>query len=246
MAGRRSASARTPSAFAIWESSCTTACARRRHISTPCAVRSRRAWNPTTRRWDRSRVACFPRRASCASSELRAARRWRCSSRWSPRRERSWRPSCQRSPTDPTLTNSGIETIDSGEMQSRDLRLRLPHRGIDDRPQVDDPAEEEEPQYPGQTELQNRHPEPALHELAEAGNEEAACCGNHVTRGSLAGHGRVYGERASSRRESRVSRRCGIGSARAKLPRNCRAIAMYAGSESRDSSTTACAGFVAV
>ena len=40
--------------------------------------------------------------------------------------------------------------------------LRLKERGIEDRPQMDDPAEEHNPEQPGETEMDERHQKPPL------------------------------------------------------------------------------------
>jgi hypothetical protein len=71
---------------------------------------------------------------------------------------------------------------------------------------VDYPSEEEEPQYRSETELKNCHPEAPLHELAQSRNEEAAHSGNHVTRGTLAGHRRTSGLSLSFNYESPENR----------------------------------------
>jgi hypothetical protein len=47
-------------------------------------------------------------------------------------------------------------------------------RGIDDRPKMDRPSKEYEPQGESENELNDRHRETALKELPESGNEEAA------------------------------------------------------------------------
>src|ERR1700758_3852087 len=51
--------------------------------------------------------------------------------------------------------------------------LRLPDRRVDHRPEMDDPAEQEEPQHSGQHELDERHENPALEKLSQPRDEEA-------------------------------------------------------------------------
>jgi hypothetical protein len=45
---------------------------------------------------------------------------------------------------------------------------------------MNDPAQEKEPQDPGENELDDGDEEPALEELAQSGNEEAAKGRDHV------------------------------------------------------------------
>jgi hypothetical protein len=48
-----------------------------------------------------------------------------------------------------------------------------------------EPAKQEDPQHAGQHELHDGHQQPALEELAEARDEEAAQCGDDVSGGAL-------------------------------------------------------------
>jgi hypothetical protein len=65
------------------------------------------------------------------------------------------------------------------------LAPRLPGRGVEDRPEVDGPSEQKEPEHPGEDELEDGHEEAPLKELAKTGNEEAAQGGNDVSGGAL-------------------------------------------------------------
>jgi len=65
--------------------------------------------------------------------------------------------------------------------------FRPPERRVHDRPEVDGPSEQEEPEKDREAELKNRHSETALHELAKSGNEEAANRGDDVSCGTLSG-----------------------------------------------------------
>lgn len=67
---------------------------------------------------------------------------------------------------------------------------RLKQCRVEDRPEMDSPAEQEEPQHGGQHKLHDGHQQPALQKLAEAGDEKAAQCGNHIAGGTLSGHRR--------------------------------------------------------
>lgn len=70
------------------------------------------------------------------------------------------------------------------------LPRAFPAGGVDDRPEVDDPAEEDEPEGEGEDEVDERGEDAALHELAEAGDEEAAHGSDDVSCGALSGlHG---------------------------------------------------------
>jgi hypothetical protein len=52
--------------------------------------------------------------------------------------------------------------------------------GVNDGPKVYYPSEQEPPQCRSKDELQRRHKEPALNQLAQTGDEEAANGGNNV------------------------------------------------------------------
>lgn len=71
-------------------------------------------------------------------------------------------------------------------------RLRLPQGRVEDRPQVDQPAKEEEPEHPREHELDDRHHQAPLNELSEPGNEEAAQRGDDISGGTL-GHNASLG-----------------------------------------------------
>jgi hypothetical protein len=58
---------------------------------------------------------------------------------------------------------------------------------------MDDPAEEEPPEDPGEDELDGRLHQPALDELSEPGDEEAGERGDDVAGRALAGHGSIDG-----------------------------------------------------
>ena len=51
---------------------------------------------------------------------------------------------------------------------------RIKSRGVDDRPDVDDPAEQDPPENGRQHELDERCQRPALQQLSQARDEEAA------------------------------------------------------------------------
>jgi hypothetical protein len=68
------------------------------------------------------------------------------------------------------------------------LARRLEKSGVEDRPQMDDPPEQDKPEDCRQTKLDDRHHQSALKQLPQAGDEETAECGENVTRRTLASH----------------------------------------------------------
>ena len=62
------------------------------------------------------------------------------------------------------------------------LARRLEKSGVEDRPEVDDPPEQDKPEDCRQTKLDDRHPQSALKQLPQAGDEETAECGENVAR----------------------------------------------------------------
>src|SRR5690606_32306610 len=72
------------------------------------------------------------------------------------------------------------------------------------RPQMDNPAHEDEPQNSSQHGLHGSDKEPPLDELAESGDKEAADGGDDVAGGTLAGH---MGNACGSRCEKADARR---------------------------------------
>jgi len=58
----------------------------------------------------------------------------------------------------------------------------LKKRGVEDRPEVDDPPEQDKPEDCRQTKLDDRHHQSALKQLPQAGDEETAECGENVAR----------------------------------------------------------------
>ena len=64
----------------------------------------------------------------------------------------------------------------------------LPERGVENRPKVDEPSEENEPEYGRETKLNDRDQESALQELPEAWDEETAKRSDDVTGGTLTCH----------------------------------------------------------
>lgn len=61
-----------------------------------------------------------------------------------------------------------------------DLLARLKKCSIQDGPEMDDPSQQENPKNRGQTKLDNRHQQPALEQLPEAGNKETAERGENI------------------------------------------------------------------
>src|SRR5690606_16520484 len=62
---------------------------------------------------------------------------------------------------------------------------RLEQRGVEDRPQVDQPAEQEKPQHGGEHELQDGGEPAPLQQLTQPGDEETRQCGKHVAGAAL-------------------------------------------------------------
>jgi len=55
-----------------------------------------------------------------------------------------------------------------------DLIARPKKCSVEDGPKMDDPSQQEKPKNRRQAKLDNRHQQPALEQLAEAGNKETA------------------------------------------------------------------------
>jgi hypothetical protein len=64
----------------------------------------------------------------------------------------------------------------------------LPHRSIDDRPEVNDPSQQKEPKCSGKNEHDDGHQESPLQKLPEARKEEAAKSGDNIAGGPLTCH----------------------------------------------------------
>jgi hypothetical protein len=62
------------------------------------------------------------------------------------------------------------------------LARRLEKSGVEDRPEMDDPPEQDKPEDCCQTKLDDRHHQSALKQLPKAGDEETAQCGENVAR----------------------------------------------------------------
>ena len=56
---------------------------------------------------------------------------------------------------------------------------------------MDEPSEEHEPEERGEDELNNRHDQPALDQLAQARDKETAQSRDHISGGTLACHGKT-------------------------------------------------------
>jgi len=56
---------------------------------------------------------------------------------------------------------------------------------------MDDPSEQEKPEDRSQAKLDNRHKQPALKQLPQAGNKETAQRGKNVTCRTLASHASI-------------------------------------------------------
>ena len=67
------------------------------------------------------------------------------------------------------------------DRQPRDLLPRREFGRVQDGPEVDQPAEEHEPERYRQNKLQDRHSQAALDELSQAGHEDAADRREHVS-----------------------------------------------------------------
>ena len=72
--------------------------------------------------------------------------------------------------------------------------VRLVERSVKHRPQMNRPAEQKEPEHPGQAELKDCSKQPPLQELAQPRHEEAAERRYHIARGTLARHSRTSRE----------------------------------------------------
>ena len=55
-----------------------------------------------------------------------------------------------------------------------DLLARFKKCSVEDGPEMDDPPQQEKPKNGRQAKLDNRHHQPALEQLPEAGNKETA------------------------------------------------------------------------
>ena len=62
------------------------------------------------------------------------------------------------------------------------LARRLEKSGVEDRPKMDDPSEQDKPEDCRQTKLDDRHQQSTLKQLPQAGDEETAQCGENVAR----------------------------------------------------------------
>ena len=76
--------------------------------------------------------------------------------------------------------------VGSDELQ---IDLRFEHRCVDDRPEMDEPAEQHDPEHTREHEHDDRHQQPTLNELPEPRDEEAAQCSDDVAGRSLSCHG---------------------------------------------------------
>ena len=56
---------------------------------------------------------------------------------------------------------------------------------------MDDPSEQDKPEDGSQAKLDNRHEQPALKQLPQAGNKETTQRGKNVTRRALASHASI-------------------------------------------------------
>jgi hypothetical protein len=61
-------------------------------------------------------------------------------------------------------------------------------RGVDDRPEVNDPSHQDKPKQRRQQELHERDQGAALQELSQARNEKAAQGGKNISTRALTGH----------------------------------------------------------
>ena len=64
-------------------------------------------------------------------------------------------------------------------------------RRVENRPQVNQPAKENDPEHGRETKLNDRNHKPALNQLPEARNEETANCGDDVAGRTLTCHGKI-------------------------------------------------------
>src|SRR3954471_12126607 len=79
-------------------------------------------------------------------------------------------------------------------------RFRLPPRRIQNRPEMHQPPEQEEPQHGRETELEDRHQETPLEQLPETGEEEAPHGGIGVSGGASTRHDFPHVRAGSTRR----------------------------------------------
>ena len=61
-----------------------------------------------------------------------------------------------------------------------DLLVRLKKCSVEDGPEMNDPSQQEKPKNRRQTKLDDRHQQPALKQLPEAGNKETAKRGDNI------------------------------------------------------------------
>jgi hypothetical protein len=87
----------------------------------------------------------------------------------------------------PSTSNGSHEQPRHGVSGSRRL-LGPPQSCIEDGPEVDDPAEEKEPEDAGENELNHSDEQSPLQELSQAGNEKAGEGSDDVPCGSLTSH----------------------------------------------------------
>lgn len=62
---------------------------------------------------------------------------------------------------------------------------RFPARRVNNRPEMNQPAQQKKPEDGREAELKDCHDQSALHQLAESRDEEAADCRNHIARRTL-------------------------------------------------------------
>ncbi len=70
------------------------------------------------------------------------------------------------------------------------LHSALPERGVEDRPEVDEPPEKDDPEDRGEEELNDCHQQPALNQLPETRDKETAESRDDVAGGTLTCHGK--------------------------------------------------------
>lgn len=114
-------------------------------------------------------------------------------------------PTAQEPAGNKMVTTAKLSACESANASSG---ARLPKSGIKDRPEVDDPPEKHDPEDRGQNELNDRHPEATLHQLAKTRDKEAADGGDDVASGALTCHGSKV-PRLRARRNSHHPQQCG-------------------------------------
>ncbi len=67
----------------------------------------------------------------------------------------------------------------------------LVERGVEDRPEMDEPPEENKPKDGGEAKLHDGDEEPALEQLSQSRNEETAKRCNHVAGRTLSCHAEI-------------------------------------------------------